>query len=283
MEQDIYLDQIHMDRAPLRTSVTEESVHQLAEDIAQRGLLQAIVVRAREGGGWRLVAGRRRLTAARSLGWITIPARIIETTELDEVDGLAENLMRLQMNPVEEANAVQHLHDVKGLSIAEICERTRHGTSWVQDRLAIVGLPQPFKDAIAKKHLSISAALLLMRIGQEEYRDYLLSVAIVNGATVHQVEAWLLDYQARQQLTNPTGQAGPIPQPLPGLGEATGLCLFCETKHPFSNLHLIRVCPACNLEIHQAKATAPPQTPAQDQPSDHPVNDTESPLPTHRA
>lgn len=279
MEQDIYLEQIHLDRAPLRHSVTEESVAQLAEDIKSRGLLQAIVVRARDGGGWRLVAGRRRLTAARMLGWITIPARIIEGSELDEIDGLAENVMRLQMNPVEEAEAIRHLHEEKNLSIAEICERTNHGTSWVQDRLAICSLPQSFKDAISHKHLSISAALLLMRIHAQEYRDYLLHVACVNGATVHQVEAWLLDYQARTQLTNPTGQSGPIPQPPMRAGEPEGLCLFCESSHPFSTLHLIRVCPSCNMEIYEAKRRPPAPEPPPGASSADPFPPPETPLP----
>ncbi len=259
MEQDVYIDQIHMDRVALRESVTPESVQQLAADIKQRGLLQAIVVKARDGGGWRLVAGRRRLTAAKSLGWTTIPARIIDSAELDEIDGLAENINRLQMSPVEEAAAVMHLYTVKNLSIREICERTGHGSSWVQDRMALHELPPHFKKAVGDKKIGIAAALQLMQIGQEDYRDYLLSVAIVNGATIHQCQAWLLDYQARSKLMNPTGQNAIEPQLPYNPPDPVTPCFLCEEPTPISQTVLIRLCAACNAEAIRAKAGAPPQ------------------------
>lgn len=253
MEQDIYIDQIHMDRAALRESVTEESVKQLADSIQAHGLLQAIVVTPRDGGGWRLIAGRRRLTACRLIGYTTIPARIIDSELPDEIPALAENLMRLNMNPLEEAKAVQHLHDVKGLSNREIADLTNHGTSWVQDRLFLCALPPNFQKAVADKKLSIGAAGQLMLIGDTEYRDYLLSVAIVNGATVHQCEAWLLDYQARSKLTNPTGQQ-PIEPRLPiDAIEPMCMCNFCEERVKAHLTVLMRFCHSCNDTLAEVR------------------------------
>lgn len=253
MEQDIYLDQIHMDRAALRESVTDESVKQLADSIRLHGLLQAIVVSPRDGGGWRLIAGRRRMTACKLLGYTTIPARIIQSEYTDEIPALTENLIRLNMNPLEEAEAVRRLSEEKGLSNREIAELTNHGTSWVQDRLFLCTLPPQFKKAVADKKLSISAAGQLMLIADEEYRDYLLSVAIVNGATIHQCQAWLLDYQARSKMMNPTGTQ-PIEPRLPMESpEPLCLCNFCEQRVKAHLTVLMRFCHECNATLDHVK------------------------------
>ena len=253
MEQDIRIEQIHMDRSALRTQVTDESVKMLAESIRLHGLLQSIVVSAREGGGWRLIAGRRRLTACKLLGYTTVPARIIESEHIDEIPALAENLMRLNMNPLEEAEAVRLLSEVKGLSQREICALTNHGTSWVQDRLFLCTLPDNFKKAVADKKLSIAAAGQLMLIQQEDYRDYLLSVAIVNGATVHQCEGWLLDYQARSKIMNPTGQQ-PIEPRLPmDTPEPLCTCAFCDARVSAHLTVILRYCQDCNATMYEVK------------------------------
>lgn len=253
MEQDIRVEQIHMDRSALRSEVTDESVKMLAASIQAHGLLQSIVVTAREGGGWRLIAGRRRLTACKLLGFTTIPARIIEAKNIDEIPALAENLMRLNMNPLEEAEAVRMLSEVKGLSQREICELLNHGTSWVQDRLFLCTLPDNFKKAVADKKLSIAAAGQLMQIQQVDYRDYLLSVAIVNGATVHQCQGWLLDYQARSRIMNPNGQQ-PIEPHLP-MEDPTPLCQcqMCEDRVPAHQTVILRFCHPCNGNLNAVR------------------------------
>lgn len=265
MEQDVYIDQIHLDRSALRESVTEESVRQLAESIKSHGLLQAIVVAAREGGGYRLIAGRRRLTACRQLGYTTIPARIIETEHFDEIPALAENLVRLQMSPLEEAEAVRKLHEEKGMSQRDIAELTHHGTSWVQDRLFLCTLPDNFKKAVGEKKLSIAAAGQLCQIADTEYRDYLLSVAIVNGCTINQAQAWLLDYQARARVMNPTGTQ-PIEPRLPlEAPEPVCLCNFCEQRVKAHLTVLMRFCHDCNATLDTvkkelARTPPPPET-----------------------
>lgn len=255
MEQDVYIDQVHMDRSTLRVDVTDESVRILSESIRAQGLLQAIVVAQREGGGWRLIAGRRRLTACKLLGYTTIPARILEPEQIDEIPALAENLMRLQMSPTEEAEAVRLLHEEKGMSQREIAELTNHGTSWVQDRLFLCTLPDNFKKAVGEKKLSIAAAGQLMQIHDEDYRDYLLTIAIVNGCTIHQAQAWLLDYQARSRIMNPTGSQ-PIEPRLPMEAPPPKCkCDFCEEYITVHLTVLLRFCHDCNATLSQVRTT----------------------------
>lgn len=279
MEQDIYINQIHLDREALRSSLDPEYIRTLAEDIQRRGLLQAIVVRAREGGGWRLVAGRCRLEACKSLGYTTIPARIIEDGDPDEIDGLQENLVRKQMNPLEEARAVKMLQEKYGYSQRELCERLNRGTAWVQDRLMLLDLPQNLQEAVANRQLSISAAALLAQIPDQDYRDYLLSIAKVNGCTVHQAEAWLLDYQARSRALNPTGTQPTelrLPMRPPDPVCNCGLCGETVLLHL---TQLIRVCPDCVKTLNQTILQTTPQTP---QPPHDPTTSAASSHPDHQ-
>lgn len=269
MEQDIYLDQIHLDRSTLRESVTDESVKQLADSIRTHGLLQSIVVSPRDGGGYRLIAGRRRWTACKLLGMLTIPARIIETEYCDELPALAENLIRLQMSPVEEAEAVRKLHEDQGMSQRDIATLTNHGTSWVQDRLFLCSLPENFRKAVGDRKLSIGAAGQLMQIPDEDYRNYLLSVALVNGATVNQCQAWLLDYQARSRILNPTGQQ-PIEPRLPmDHPDPMTNCDFCRERVKAHLTILVRHCHSCaeTLEAVKGQLREEPSAQLQSEPT----------------
>jgi ParB family chromosome partitioning protein len=253
MEQNIYIDTIHLDRALLRQELDKDYITQLAEDIRARGLLQAIVLRPREGGGWRLVAGRCRLEAAKQLAWTTIPARIIDEGDLDEIDGLQENLIRKQMNPLEEALAIKMLQETKNMSIREICEKLNRGTSWIQDRLSLLQMPEHFQKAVAQRKLTIGAAGQLLLITDIDYREYLLSIAICNGATVKQTEGWYLEWRARQQFTNPHGQDGPLPQLPPRPLKVLTPCAFCDEEAPIDETNLLRVCGPCCHDLYQAK------------------------------
>lgn len=255
---------ITIERRLLRRTIDPDKLRSLAEDIERNSLLQPIAVRTLDGHGYALIAGRRRVEAHKLLGRETIEAHILDNAVSDELRGAAENIKRVQLSPLEEADIVGDLHDLDNLSIADIAERTGHGTSWVQDRLAIRALPGSFQDAVHARQLSISAALLLSTIDDIAYRDYLLHIAKTNGATVHQVQAWTQEYAARQAMARPGGLLGDIPQ-LPPMPEAPHQpCFSCEAPTPNDHVILLRFCVTC-LEEMQAErarlATLPPQPP----------------------
>lgn len=248
----IRLDQVTIARRLLRRDLDAGQLQALAEDIARNGQIQPIAVREVGPDAYVLIAGRRRLEAVRSLGWERIEAHVMDGGAADVVRGAAENIKRVQLSPLEEADIVRDLHDVDGLSIHDIAEQTGHGTSWVQDRLALVSLPRPFQDAVHGRRLSISAALLLQSIGDGEYRDYLLHVAVVNGATVHQVEAWVQEWTARQAMTRPGGWDGAVPQPPPPPTPQPQPCFACQAPVPADHVILVRFCRACLDELSRA-------------------------------
>ena len=257
MEKEITMTEIRFERAELRGPIEDGPIKQLAESIKEDGLLQAIVIAKRDDGGYKLIAGRRRLAACMFLGWTKIAARIITTKDIDEIPALAENLMRLQMNPLEEALACKLLHDERGLSIGAIAERTHHGTSWVQDRLALLSLPDNFKNAIANRQLSISAGMMLQDITDLELRDYYLHMAKVNGATINQISAWVQEWKARQALTGANTYDKPIPQGPRRSQPQQQECGSCDKPIHVDAVRWIPFCPDCYASILDAKFKSP--------------------------
>jgi ParB-like chromosome segregation protein Spo0J len=123
---DIKLGDIHV--APDRhlRAVRDDLVPQLAQSMAEQGLLQPVMVRPREGGGYSLVCGRHRLEAARQLGWSTVAATITDFDEDQaELAGIDENLIRGELSQAERA-----LHVGRRKELYEkLHPETKHGAT----------------------------------------------------------------------------------------------------------------------------------------------------------
>lgn len=280
MEVLVNINDIHLDRAHLRHSIPEKSLDQLKDSIREDGLFNALTVRDRPEGGYSLIAGRRRLLACHSLGWEQIPCRVIEPTHGDEVAALGENLIRVQMNPLEEATAVGLLHFEQSMSIRDIALYTHHGHSWVQDRLALLALPQILKDAVAQRVITMGAAGQLMLITDIPLRDYYLKLAEINGASVQQCQAWYQIWQGQQTLTQKDHAPPNVPPPPEGLPPARRSCWSCGNDDQGIELTPITFCAACfkaaDASLH-GPDEKPPLTPDPELPESEPYFPPEMP------
>ncbi len=147
----IPLNDIDVDPDQPRRSFDAESIAELASSIDAHGLLCPILVRATEGGTFRLVSGERRLRACKSLGLDTIPA-ILDTQEGEQSDILAkqlvENIQRSDLNPMERALAVGQLKERFSLSVREIAVKLGLSKSSVQRSMDLLGLPDDLQAAL---------------------------------------------------------------------------------------------------------------------------------------
>ena len=115
-----------------RRSFDERGLAELADSIRSRGLLQPIVVRALPGGRYELLAGERRLRAARIAELESVPALVREADERDQLDiALTENMAREDLNPVDEARACATLVEDLGLTKEELGRRVGRSHSSV--------------------------------------------------------------------------------------------------------------------------------------------------------
>ena len=114
---------IEPDKNQPRSEFDEDALNELAENIRQHGVLQPILVRPLDNGGYKIVAGERRWRAARLAGLDEIPVYIKELTDLEAAEiSLIENIQRKDLTPLEEATAYQTLMETYGLTQQQVAE-----------------------------------------------------------------------------------------------------------------------------------------------------------------
>jgi ParB family transcriptional regulator, chromosome partitioning protein len=138
-----------------RQSFDEGTLAELADSIRARGLLQPIVVRALAGGRYELLAGERRLRAARIAELESVPALVREADERDQLDiALAENMARVNLNPVEEARACATLVEDLGLTKEEVGRRVGRSRVAISNLIRLLDLPEGALELIERGDLS---------------------------------------------------------------------------------------------------------------------------------
>jgi ParB family chromosome partitioning protein len=141
-------------RQPRRT-FDQSRLAELAESIRTRGVLQPIVVRPLAGGSFELVAGERRLRAAQMVELETIPALVRDTEDWERLDlALAENMARVDLNPVEEARACAMLVDDLGLTKQEVGRRVGRSRVAISNLVRLLELPEEAIELIETGALS---------------------------------------------------------------------------------------------------------------------------------
>lgn len=164
----------------------EEALDDLARSIAQRGVIQPVIVRPRQGGGYELVAGERRWRAAQRARLHEIPAIIRELTDADTFAlALIENIQREDLNPVEEAEAYQRLVGDQGYTPVEVARMVDKSRSHIANLMRLLALPQPVLKMIADRSLSMGHARALINVpGAEE----IAAEVVDRGLSVRDVE-----------------------------------------------------------------------------------------------
>ena len=141
--REIPLDLIQPNGRQPRRTFDEARLAELAESIRARGVLQPIVVRPLAGGGYELVAGERRLRAAKIAELETIPALVRDTEDWERLElALAENMAREDLNPVEEARACATLVDDLGLTKEEVGRRVGRSRVAISNLIRLLDLPE---------------------------------------------------------------------------------------------------------------------------------------------
>jgi ParB family chromosome partitioning protein len=151
---EIPLERIRPNRQQPRTNFDAEGITELAASIRRHGVLQPIVV-SRDGDGYELVAGHRRVLAARVAGKTTIPA-VVRDDVRDRLElALVENLQRADLNAIETARAYKLLMETYDLTQEQVAERVGKSRSQVANMLRTLTAPQPLQDAVMEGRISV--------------------------------------------------------------------------------------------------------------------------------
>jgi ParB family chromosome partitioning protein len=171
-----------------RTTWDEEELKGLAESIRLNGVIQPIIVRETHPG-FEVIAGQRRLRAAKLIGMEYIPALVRDATDQEMLElALVENIHRVDLNPIERAMAYQEYIKSFSLTQTEAADRLGEDRSVVANYLRLLDLPQEIKQMLIDRTISMGHARAILALPTDELRRKLANRAMAGRLSVREVE-----------------------------------------------------------------------------------------------
>jgi ParB family transcriptional regulator, chromosome partitioning protein len=172
-----------------RTKFDANSLDALAGSIGSVGLLQPLIVRPIDDGRYELVAGERRWRAAQKAGIDRVPA-VIRTSPEDErlQAALIENMVREDLNPIEEARACASLVDDLGISKEELARRVGRSRAAISNLIRLLDLPDPALSLLERGELTEGHGRAILQVSDQDRRTRLAKQAAAEGWSVRDTE-----------------------------------------------------------------------------------------------
>jgi ParB family chromosome partitioning protein len=199
----IHVELIERNPFQPRKDFDEEGIAELADSITRHGVLQPLLVRP-HNGSYQLIAGERRLIAAKRAGLETVPCRVLELED-KQVCAVAieENLKRKDLNVLEKAQAFKDYLDRFQSTVEELAETLGLSRSTVSNFIRLLDLAEPVKAAIREEKIAPGAARALITLPEED-QVALCQKATKEGLTVRAIEQAVRDLQGRSTVPFPT-------------------------------------------------------------------------------
>jgi ParB family chromosome partitioning protein len=204
-----------------RRNFSETSIKELAASIQEVGILQPLVIRSTEDG-FELIAGERRLRAAKEAGLDRVPVLIRHAGEGESMEmALVENLQREDLNPLETAAAYQALMDSFGLTKDQLAARLGKSRAAVTNTLRLTRLPDSIRTMVLAEKLSEGHARALLGLEREEHMLRVADLVQAEKLSVRKTEDLVREQlaeprESQKATEKPQGQ----PQPSDEYGEA---------------------------------------------------------------
>jgi len=171
-----------------RTQFSKESLQELADSIKSQGVIEPILTRMRDGK-YELIAGERRLRAAKLAGIAAIPAIVKDFTDQQSLEiALIENLMRDDLNSMEEAEGYARLASEFGLTQEEIAKRVGKDRSTIANMIRLLSLPKQIKDSLRRKEITIGHARPLLTVEDAEKQLHFWREIVKSNLSVRDTE-----------------------------------------------------------------------------------------------
>ena len=171
-----------------RLAFDEEKLTALAQSIKSHGIIQPLIV-SKNGARYELIAGERRLLAAKKSGMEKIPVIVREAEEKEKLElALVENIQRHDLNVIEEARAYKKLADEFQMSQEEVADRTGKSRSAVANKIRLLNLPVEIQRSIIEGKITEGHAKAILAMPNAEKQRALYEMIIRQNLTVRQVE-----------------------------------------------------------------------------------------------
>ena len=201
---DIPIDQVRPNPRQPRKRFDSTALDELTESIKASGVIQPIVVR-KLGDGYELIAGERRLRAAKKAGLERIPAVVREVTNAQSLEiALVENLLREDLNPVEAAEGYRQLLAEFSWTQEQLGQRIGKDRSSIANMLRLLRLPDPILDDLRSARLTMGHALSLLSLTSADEQMKLRDRILAHSWSVRTTEA---DVKTKRAKPGPRGRS----------------------------------------------------------------------------
>ena len=182
--EEVPVDQVAPNRFQPRKQAQEEGLAELVDSIRTHGILQPLVVR-RRGSGLELIAGERRLEAAKRAGLQRVPVVVRQASDREMVElALVENLQREDINPMDAAEAYARLVKEFGLTQEQVAERVGKSRSAVANTIRLLSLPSTMQESIRQGKLEEGHGKILAGVADDRVRLRLFRRIVRRGISV---------------------------------------------------------------------------------------------------
>ncbi len=197
------LSEIVPNRAQPRKQFDENALAELAESIAQHGVIQPLLVRPLADGTYQLVAGERRWRASRKAGLTEVPVTVRDMSDKEAAQlALIENLQREDLNPMEEANGYRTLMETYALTQEETARVVNKSRPAVANALRLLNLPISVAGLVESGTLSAGAARTVLAFETEAEQLAAAEEAVAKGLSVRDLER--MAKNAKKEKKEPT-------------------------------------------------------------------------------
>ena len=191
-----------------RTHFDDEALAGLAASIREVGILQPLVVRRTAEGRYELIAGERRLRAAKAAGLSAVPVVLRDSGDTDLLrDALIENIHREDLNPIEQAEAFKALLGELGLKQEELADRVGVSRSHIANTIRLLGLPLDVQQLLTDDKITAGHARALLSLGDNDAMSTLALRVAAEDLSVRQTEESVRRFVEAPAAKNPTPKA----------------------------------------------------------------------------
>jgi ParB family chromosome partitioning protein len=203
-----------------RTHFDDEALAGLATSIREVGILQPLVVRRTEGGRYELIAGERRLRAARAAGLPVVPVVLRDSGDDAMLrDALIENIHREDLNPIEQAEAFKALLGELGLKQEELADRVGVSRSHIANTIRLLALPLDVQQLLTDDKITAGHARALLSLGDKEAMASLALRIAAQDLSVRQTEEAVRRFVEAPAASRPAAPKAEEPPGDPNLAE----------------------------------------------------------------
>ncbi len=194
----ISIDSVKPNPYQPRTTYNDENLRDLADSIRANGIIQPVLVRETEGG-YEVIAGQRRLKAAKLAGLEDVPALVRDADDSEMLElALIENIHRTDLNPIERAKAYHNFLESFSLTQTEAAQRLGEDRSVIANFIRLLDLPEEIKRMLKDGSLAMGHARAILALPTDDLRNKLANRALAGRLSVREVERLV-----RKALTSP--------------------------------------------------------------------------------